>query len=179
MGCIGITHPQIGKKWPSTREGLYLDSNSVKSLLRMRRGREGRVLWAPTHQHKPCFEFWNLRSERMKVLVILSSKGYLWKNISSWVYSPNRAPVMVLCLMSPIGKIHLLPILVQCQTFCANSKWEWMSDFVFMFWLVVSWSIWLSSRLPWCISNLEMDIWIVIVSNLCWEFVPSRCYLVY
>ena len=54
--------PQIGQKWPCTGEGLQLDSNSVESLLRTRRGREGRVLWAPTRQQKPCFEFWNLRN---------------------------------------------------------------------------------------------------------------------
>ena len=40
MGVIGITHPWIGKKWPCTGEGLQLDSNSVESLLRMRRQRE-------------------------------------------------------------------------------------------------------------------------------------------
>ena len=42
---------------------------SVESLLRMRRGRKGRVLWAPTYQHKPCMIMvcWN---ERTEVLVI-------------------------------------------------------------------------------------------------------------
>ena len=56
MGCFGITHPWIGKQWPCTGEGLKLDPNSVESLLMMRRGKEGRVLWAPTCHHIPCFE---------------------------------------------------------------------------------------------------------------------------
>ena len=75
MGVIGITHPQIGQKWPCMGEGLQLDPNSVESLCRMRRGKEGRVLWAPIHQHDPCFflEFWYEK----------------WKNRSSECISPR------------------------------------------------------------------------------------------
>ena len=56
VGFFGITHPWIGKKWPCMGEGLYVDPNSVESLLMTRRGKEGRVLWAPTCHHIPCFE---------------------------------------------------------------------------------------------------------------------------
>ena len=78
------------------------------------------------------------------------------KNGSSCDYSPERASIMVLCLMSPIGKIHLLPSLVQCWTCCANPEWEWLSEFVFMYWLVVSWSVFVLSMITviyWKIRN--------------------------
>ena len=65
----------------------------------------------PYSSTQTTFEFWNLRIE---ILVILASKGHLWKNGSLLDFSPERAYVMVLCLMSPIGKIHLLPNSVQC-----------------------------------------------------------------
>ena len=94
-----------------------MDSDSVESLLKTRRGKEGRVLWAPIYQHKPRFEFWYVRMEERKFLS----------------FSPKRAPIMVSCMMSPIGKIHLLPSLVQCRTCCANLEWEGMSNFVFMY----------------------------------------------
>lgn len=58
----------------------------------VRRGKEGRVLWAATCHRIPCFEivkFW--RSEGMKILVLLAPKGHLWKNGSSWDFSLERA----------------------------------------------------------------------------------------
>ena len=102
-----------------------------------------------------------------------------WKNESFECIKPKRVLVMLSCLTSPVGKIHLLPSQVQCRTYCANPRWEWMLFCSSCFWLVVSWSVSLSPRLLWCISDLEMDIWIFLVSNLCWEFVPSGCYLMY
>ena len=39
--------------------------------------RESRVLWAPTHQHKPCFEFSNLRNGRTEVLEFIAPKWHL------------------------------------------------------------------------------------------------------
>ena len=53
-GCFDITHPWIGKQWSCMGEGLKLDPESVESLLMTRRGKEGRVLWAPTYHHIPC-----------------------------------------------------------------------------------------------------------------------------
>ena len=80
MGVIGITHPRIGQKWPSMGEGLQLDPNSVESLRRMRRGKEGRVLWAPIHQHEPCcFLEFGYENGRIEILNVLAPKGYwLW-----------------------------------------------------------------------------------------------------
>ena len=48
------------------------------------------------------FEFWYVRMEERKSLS----------------FSPERGPVMVLCLT------YLLPSLVQCQTYYANPEWE-------------------------------------------------------
>ena len=64
VGCFGITHPWIGKQWPCMREGLKLDPDSVEFLLMSRRGKEGRVLWAPTCHHIPCFEI--VKFEKVK-----------------------------------------------------------------------------------------------------------------
>ena len=60
MGVIGITRPRIGQKWPSVGIRIQLDPNGVESLRSMRRGKEDRVLWAPIHQHEPCYfiDFW-------------------------------------------------------------------------------------------------------------------------
>ena len=87
--CIGITHPQIGKKWPCIGGGLQLDSNSVESLFRMRRGKEGKVLWAPTRQHKPCFEFWNLRNGRIEILKFIALKGTSYGVMTNVFYQKN------------------------------------------------------------------------------------------
>lgn len=51
-------------------KGLFSRTpTSVESLLRMRRGRKDRVLWAPTCQHKPCM-IMVCRNGRTKVLGI-------------------------------------------------------------------------------------------------------------
>ena len=80
MGVSGITHPRIGQNWPSMGEGLQLDSNSVESLPKMRRGKEGRVLWAPIHQHKPCcfLEFWYEKWKNRSSECIILERVLVW-----------------------------------------------------------------------------------------------------
>ena len=52
---------------------------------------------------------------------------------------------MVLWLMSPIRKIHLLTSLVQCRTCCANLDGSECLNFIFMLCLVVSWLVFVLS----------------------------------
>ena len=102
VGCLGITHPWIGKQWPCTGEGFKLGTDSVEYLLLTLRGKEGRVLWTPTCHHIPCLKLWNLKKWKNRYPWIIASKGHLWNNVSSWHFSLERAMLWYCgwCLLS-------------------------------------------------------------------------------
>ena len=85
---------------------------------------------------------------------------------------------MVLCLSSPVGKIHLSPSQVHCWTYCAILSWE-CNDVGFMFWLSITWLASLPPLLLWWNSNLEIDILFELVLKFHWEPIPSLCYFMH
>ena len=143
------------------------------------------MLWAPTHQHRPCFEFWKLRSERTKVLVILALKGRLWR-MEVLVIIAQKAHLLWCCVWHLLLEkstfflvwFNVKPI-VQTQngSECSilSSCMDWLSPSQFSF---SPWS-------PWRIAEFEMDsslrarkeIQSCIRFQICWEVFPRDVML--
>lgn len=158
-GCFDITHPQRGHKWPISGKVFLVGPQQCRVSSQDKKRERGQGVMGPYLSAQTMYKFWHVRMEERKFLS----------------YCPDWAPVVVLCLTYPIGKIHLSLVLIQCWNPIVKTQYGYECFFcllvMFVGHLVRFCSLHDSQK---CVTEIDMEPLMRVMKEIQLKFCNSR-----